>query len=350
MKRVFLLFLLLPGMSFAWIGQNSDDYVLNYLRWGAKYELGIDYQQNVYYGAKAETLKQNKVGSVKSFELNKHGQKKVWYERTYDFSGRLVQMKTDYNTVNYLFTDTLLSEIQRITKKGTFRTKIGYDSQSRIVKISSFKNEKLSSETNYIYFNEDKTSLVEKKLYGKKLKTYRLETDYDNLLKTATESRYLINGELEKRWIYSCDKKGKLLEKNVDEVTQCSYFSSNNDGSYISYTRLIEDGKDYLEELSFNKDSVLTKYKRFLHDSILVNHNTYSKEKDVLEAYKKNGKRSYKLIREKDPNGNITKYVDCYKPTDRSLITTSLVYSEKNLIQEVSYQSGRKIQFEYTYL
>nr|WP_294859119.1 hypothetical protein [uncultured Fluviicola sp.] len=350
MKKLLLLLLLFPCTSFAWIGQDSEDFVLSYLRWGAKYELGYDYQQNMFYGANTKTMKQNKVKVVKSFSVNKHGSKKVWYERTFDLSGRLIQMKTDYNTVNYKFTDTLLSEIQRITKNHTFNTRIGYDSQSRIITIRSFKDEKLNAETRYVYFSGDLTSLVEKKTYGKKEKIYRLETDYDDLLKKATESRYVINGELKKRWIYRCDEKGKIQESKSDEVTQCQYYGSNNDGSYTNYTRTIENGKDYLQEITFDKDSVMTGYKRFLHDSILVNHNTYSKEKDVYEAYRKNGKRSYKLIREKDKNGNTIRHIDCYKPRDKAIITTSFIYSESNLIQEVTYQSGRKVQFEYTYL
>jgi hypothetical protein len=350
MKALLLFLCLLPNILFAFNGKNSEAYILNHLRWGAKYEFGNDYQQNMYYGAKPETMKQNRVGNVKTFSIKKNGKKKEWYERRYDLSGRLIQMKTDDNTVNYKFSDTLLSEIQRTTKKHEFNTHITYDSQSRIVKVQSFKDKQLTTETNYVYFSEDQTSLVEKKIYGKKEKTYRLETDYDNLLKKATESRYVINGELRKRWTYSCDEKGKIQETKVEQVSQCQYVSSNNDGSYINYTRTIEDGKDYLQEATYRKDSTIIEYKRFLHDSILVNHNTYSANKDVFEGYKKNGKRSYKLIEEKDKNGNIIKRIDCYKPTDKSIITTSSIYSEKNLIQEVIYRDGSKVQFEYAYL
>lgn len=350
MKLLLPFLVLLPVISFAGFTPNSDAYMLSYLRWGAKYELGYNYQQNMYYGTKPETLKLNKVGSVKSFSVTKNGKKKIWYERTFDRSGRLIQMKSEDNTVNYKFSDTILNEIQRTTKKHEFTTKIAYDSLSRISKIRSFKDGKLTAETHYEYFTGDQASLVEKKIYGRKEKTYRLETDYDNLLKKATESRYIINGELKKRWTYSCDEKGKIQETKVEEVTQCQYYSSNNDGSYVNFTRTIEDGKDYLQETTFTKDSVMMEYKRFLHDSILVNHSTYSKSKNVFEGYKKNGKRSYKLIEEKDQNGNVVKRMDCYKPTDKSIITTTSVYSEKNLIQEVTYQNGRKLQFEYTYL
>lgn len=349
MKFILLLVLLSPSFCFARIGKNPETYMLNYLRWGAKYELEYTYQQSMYYGAKPTTLKQNKVRVVKSFSVKKNGKKKMWYERTFDPSGRLIQMKTEYEAVNYKFTDTLLSEIQRKTKKHEFNTKITYDSWSRIEKIQSFKDGELDAETRYVYFHDNLASLVEKKIFGKKEKTYRLETDYDNLLKKATESRYVINGELKKRWTYSCDEKGIIQETKVEEVTQCHYYSSNNDGSYISYTRTIEDGKDYLQEIGFNKDSVMTNYKRYLHDSILVNHNTYSTEKDVFEAYKKNGVRSYKLIQEKDQNGNIIRYINCSKRRDKAIITTSLLYSENNLIQEVTYQSGSKVEFEYLY-
>ena len=166
MKKVFLLFLLIPGVSFAWKGPQSDAYMLSYLRWGAKYEFGNEYQQNLYYGAKPEVLKQNKVSTVKAFNITKKGRKKDWYERTYDLSGRLVQMKTEYGTVNYKFTDTLLSEIRNTTKKYAFKTRITYDSESRITKIQSFRNEKLTAETNYVYFNGNQASLVERKIFG----------------------------------------------------------------------------------------------------------------------------------------------------------------------------------------
>lgn len=350
MKKFLFLSVLLPGVSFAWKVPHSDSYMLNYLRLGAKYEIGFEYQQTFYYGAKPEIIKQNKVSTIKSFHISKNGKKRDWYERTYNSSGKLVRMKTENSTVNYTFTDSLLSEVQNTTKKHVYRTLISYDSESRIIKIQSFTDKKLTAETNYVYFNGNQTSLVEKKIYGRKEKTYRLENDYDQLLKKTTESRYLINGELKTRWTYSCDEKGKVQETKIEEVTQCQYFSSNNDGSYSSYTRTIEDGKDYLQETSFSKDSVLTAYKRFLHDSILVNHNTYSKSKDVFQAYRKNGKRSYKLIEEKDEKGNTVRRVDCYKPTDRALIITSYDYSENNLIREVTYNGGSKVQFEYTYL
>lgn len=348
MKKLLLLSVLLPGISFAWKDPHSDAYMLNYLRWGAMYEFGT-YQQNIFYGAKPEILKQNKVAAVRAFNITKNGKKTSWYERRYDVSGRLIEMKTKNDVVNYVFADTLLSEINRTTKKHAYKTQISYDSESRIVKIQSFTDKKLASETNYVYFSGKQTSLVEKKIYGKHVNTYRLETDYDDLLKKTVESRYVINGELKKRWTYSCDEKGKIQETKVEEITQCQYYSSNNDGSYSSYMRTIVDGKDYLQETSFSKDSVLTAYKRFLHDTILVNHNTYSKEKDVFEGYSKKGKRNYKLIEEKDLNGNIVKRVDCYKKTDKSTITTTSVYSEKNLIQEVAYQNKRKVAFEYTY-
>ena len=350
MKTLFLFILLLPLISFAGNGPNSDAYMLSVLRWAAKYEVGIDYQQYQYYGAKPEIMRQNKVGTVKSFNVSKHGKKKEWYTRTYNSFGRLTQMKTAYGTVNYTYKDTLLSEIQHTSKKHSFRTIITYDSQSRIVKLQSSKDNKPTSETVYAYFNREQTSLVERKVFGKKEKIYRLETDYDQVLKKATESRYTINGELQKRWTYSCDEKGKIQEGKVDEVTQCHYYSSNKDGSYISYTRTIEDGKDYLQENTFTKDSVMTEYKRFLHDSILVSHNTYSTNKDVFEGYRKNGKRNYKSIQEKDPNGNIIRRSDYYKSTDKSVIITSFLYSEKNMIQEVTYKDGSKVQFEYTYL
>ena len=314
MKTFFLILTLLPIISFAGYGPNSDAYMLNSLRWAAKYEVGIDYQQYMYYGAKPDIIKQNKVGTVKSFNISKSGKKKEWYVRTYNLSGRLTQMKTTYGTVDYTYTDTLLSEIQRTGKKHTFRTSITYDSQARIVKLQSSKDNKPTSETVYVYFTGERTSLVERKIFGKKEKVYRLETDYDQLLKKATESRYTINGKLEKHWIYSCDEKGKIQEGKVERVTQCQYYGSNNDGSYIRYIRTVENGKDYLQEMTYTKDSVMTEYKNFLHDSILVSHNIYATHQDIFENFKKNGKRTYKSTQEKDSKGNIIRRTDCLSP------------------------------------
>lgn len=349
MKRLLLL-LLMPAISFAGKPHYSDAQMLIYLKWGATFELGFNFSQENYYGSKPEVMKQNKVQSVRTYNLNKHGRKKSWYERTFDASGRLVSMKTEYDKVQFVFTDTLLTEIHRVSKNKTkYDTKIVYDAEARITKFTLFKNGKQTEETNYAYFDQQKTSLVEKKLFGRKTRIYRLETDYDELLKSASESRYIVNGELKKRWTYTCDQKGKLEEKKIEEVTQCNYSATNNDGSYISYTRTIEDGKDVLQESTYSKDSVLIEYKCFLKDTILVSHAIHSKEKTVSEGFNKKGKRTYKFIRENDKNGNPVKYTNYYSRWDKHPATTLLVYAASDMVKEVTYANGSKVQFDYTY-
>lgn len=349
MKRLLLL-LLVPVISFAKGPHYSNAQMLIYLKWGPTFELGYNFSQEMYYGSKREVMLVNKVQTVRSYNLNKRGKKTSWYERTYDTSGRMVRMKTEKDDVKYVFTDTLVTEIHRMTKNNTkYDTKIVYDAEARITKFTLFKNGKATEETNYVYFDQQKISLVEKKFFGKKGKTYRLETDYDDLLKSPSEARYIINGELKKRWTYTCEQKGKLEKKKIEEVTQCNYSASNNDGSYIFYTRTIEDGRDVLQESTYSKDSVLIEHKSFIKDSILVSHSTYSKERTVSEGFNKHGKRTYKFIREDDKNGNAVKYINYFSRTDKKPSITSLVYSDGNLIQEVTYARGAKVQFDYTY-
>ena len=347
--RTLLLLLLIPAMSFARQPHYSDEQMLNNLKWGAAFELGLDFSQESFYGSKREILKTNKVSSLRAYNVSKHGKKKFWYERTYDASGRLVHMKSEDDETDFIFTDSLLTVIRHRIGKNVFDYGITYDERARIVKVVFLKNNKITEETNYVYFDDHRTSLVEKKMFGKKTRTYRLETDYDDLLKSASESRYIVDGELKKRWTYSCDEKGKLEKNKVDEVTQCTYSAANNDGSYIKYVRTVEDGEDYLQESTYSKDSVLIDYKRFLNDSILVSHSTYSREKTVYEGFNKHGKRMHKFIREDDKNGNAVKYINYFSGKEKNPRITSLVYSENNLIREVTYNRGGKVQFDYTY-
>lgn len=349
MKTLIIITILFPAVSFAWKGTNSDRFMLNYLQWGAQFELGYEQMQEIYYGTKANAPLINKVKTVTFYTVSKSGKERFSSERTFDSNGRLIRKKSKNNTVDFKFTDTLLTEIIRSTGKHHFNTRILYDAQARIVKIVVFEDDKLAKETNYTYFTDQKTSLVEKKIYGRKTRTYRLETDFDPLLKTATESRYTINGKLIKHWTYSCDQKGKLEQKKVEEVTQCQYYSSNNDGSYISYTRTIRDGNDVLNESHFSKDSVLVEYNIFLHDSILISRYRNFNNTIVSEGFNKDGKRFYKSVIEKDDRGNTLKN-SFYGKKDKSPFVYAYSYFKNDLIQEVQFANGRKLKFEYTYL
>ncbi len=346
MKTILTLILLVPFCGFS--RNYSDDEVLNYLKWGSEYVIGYQWQSSVYAYTDAKVVKKNKVHTIISYETKKSGKKKIETKKTFNEFGKLTQLVNGDEITDFVFSEDLLTEIIR-TKKGTiWRTECVYDDQQRVVSIRKKKNEKLLTETTYLYFEGLKTTVVEQKNFDGKEKVYRYETDYDGVLKRPTESRYLINGKLDKKWTYSCDEKGKVEKSDVDEVTQCSYTAANNDGSYVVFSRTIEDNEIYLQETTFNKDSVFIEYKRFYNDSILVSHQVKVGNTSTYEAFKKNGKFVSKSISEYDERGNYVNYM-YYNKHSKVISSMKAKYMDNDLVQEVTYRRGSGMTFEYSY-
>jgi len=346
MKTLLILTLLVPFSGFS--RNHSDDEVLNYLKWGSEYIIGYQWESGVYAYTDAKVVIKNKVHTIISYRVKKNGKREIETKKTFNQFGKLIQLVDGNETTDYVFSGDLLTEIIR-TKKGTiWRTTCAYDDEKRVVSIRKMKNEKLLMETTYAYFEGLKTTVVEQKNFDGKKRVYRYETDYDVMLKRPTESRYLINGKLDKKWTYSCDEKGKVEKSAVEEVTQCSYTAANNDGSYIVFSRTIEDKEIYLQETTFNKDSVCTEYKRFYNDTVLVSHQVRVGNTSTYEAFKKKGKFMSKSISEYDERGNYVNYAYYNK---RSKVTSSMKakYMDNDLIQEVEYKSGTGMTFEYSF-
>lgn len=345
------LLLSLSFVLFTLFTQSQTDQNVNYLIWNPEFLIN-NYMPFDYYSSinrRNELIKENKVNTIKAFKVKKDGTREIANEKSYNSDGLPIKEVHRNYTVTYSYNGLLLTDVSRKTKKNLSVTHADYDSEGRITHITKRENGKLQSEYRYEYYEKHKTSFVEQITYGRKTYVSRYITEYDDLLKKATRSRFFINGKLEKSWIYSCDEKGVMQKKNVDEVTSCSYNQQNNDGSYIEYTRKIQDGKIYLHEDTYSKDSTLLDSKVFYNEKILVYHFSSDGMTSISENFSLRGKRTYKYSYTSDANGNRIAWKS-YSKKDKAKYGYDCTFSHQNLIQKVTYLSNKySYDFEYTY-
>lgn len=348
MKTLLLSLFLLSFIPF---GQSQIDQNANYFNWNPEFLIN-NYMPFDYYKStnrRNELIKENRVNTIKTFKVRKDGTREIANEKYYNSDGLPIREVNRFHTTTYTYKGLLLTDVSRKTKKNLSVTHADYDSEGRITHITKHENGKLKSEYRYVYYEGHKTSFTEQITYGRKTYVSRYITEYDDLLKKATRSQLFINGELKGNWIYSCDEKGIIQKKNVQEVTSCSYNQQNNDGSYIEYTRTIQKGKIYLNENAYSKDSVLTDSKVFYNENILVYHFSTDGITSTSENFNTRGKRIYKYSSISDANGNRTAW-KFYTKKDKIRYGYNCVFSDKNLVQKVTYLTNKyAYDFEYTY-
>lgn len=348
MKSILSFLAVVPFFSFA---QYNSTQTLNYLIWGPDFIISNSMPYD-YYNSKDERdqrIRENHVNSVKTVTVKKNGKKKVRSERIYNSNGLPIKEVNSFATSEYTYNGELLTDVVRTTKKQVTKTHADYDDEGRIVHITKHVNGKLGSEYKYVYYQGHQTSLVEQINYGRKTKVYKYVTEYDAVLKKPTRSQYFINGELQRNWTYSCDEKGEVSSKKVPEVSSCSYNARNNDGSYIEYTRTISNGKVFLDENTFTKDSVLIDSKRYYNEKILVFHHHKEGNTTVNESFNNRGKRTHKYTTTTDNNGNRIAW-NGYTKKDKVKYGYNCIFSEQNLVQKVQYLSDKHFySFEYNF-
>jgi len=321
--------------------------------WGPEFIIGNSMTYDYYNGVnrRNELIKEHKVSAVKTYKVRNNGTKEVTSERTYNTDGLPTKEVNKYATTEYAYSGTLLTDVSRKTKKNVTLTHADYDTEGRIIHITKSVNGKLKSEYRYVYYSGNKTSLVEQINYRNKHKAnvYRYVTTFDDVLQKATLSQYFVNGVLKRKWSYSCDDKGEVQQKNVKEVSSCSYNARNNDGSYIEYTRTITDGKVYLNENTFSKDSALLDSKRYYKEKILVYHYWIDGNTSTSENFNTKGKRTYKYSNTTDGNGNRIAWKS-YTKKDKVRFGYDCSFTEKNLVEKVQYLRDKYyFNFEYTF-
>jgi len=348
MKTILSILAMLPFLTFA---QYNSSQTLNYLMWGPEFiisnSMPYDYYQDVR--KRDELIRENHVNTVKTVKTKSNGKEKVVSESSYNADGLPIKDVNEYATTELSYNGKLLTDVVRKHKRETLKTHADYDDQGRIVHITKHRNGKLQSEYNYVYYKDHETSLVEHISYGRKQKVFKYVTAYDDLLKKPTKAQYFINGKLKRNWTFSCDDKGEVLPKNVTEISSCSYNARNNDGSYIEYYRTINEGKVYLVENTFSKDSVLTDSKQYYNEKILIFHATYNQRTTISEHFNNRGKRQYKYSSTTDEHGNRISWKGYYR-NDKVKYGYDCVFGENDLVEKVQYIDEKScLNFEYTF-
>lgn len=345
--KTICLFLLLPVFAFS--RTKKYDPELNNLRWGPNV-IHYDYQNAIFFYSTISSVKTSDVSSVSRYSVKKNGAKSLILTKVYNEKGYLIKEFNERMSTERFYNDTILTKVVRKSKKEEIITEYAYDDQNRMTGISTLKNKILVSKYNFEYSSGNNLSLAEHIILGKKPKSYRLVHTFDDSKTNKIKSAYFINNQLEKTWVFNCDDKGRLQNQktHVEEDQVCKYVEERNDGSFIKFQRILENGKPYLEETLFSKDSVMLSHSRYLNDTTLIMKSTYSHNKNTYMNFSKKGKLKYtsETLFDDAHNQIESSY---FKKNNRKKTIWNANYSDKNLIQELTYSSGRKQVFEYSF-
>lgn len=121
-----------------------------------------------------------------------------------------------------------------------------------------------------------------------------------------TRSVYLVNGKVKKEWIYECKPEGEIVASKTEAVSSfCTYREESADGSFVKFTRSLQEGKPYLTKQTFSKDSILIQSQRFINETTLIWESKKEGNTETVTAYKDSGKLRYKQITVFNEKGNV---------------------------------------------
>jgi len=344
--KILLLFLFIPLLTFSQFDE-KDEHLQALYR--APSHLYQHWNNVIYFYSNTTTAKKNSVEKVIQYKKTKKGERKEVETKTFDEGGRIIQRKNNYEDVSLIYKDTLLVETVNIRKRTTEKNTYSYDDQDRMIGSKRYRNNKLVSVYRFEYFNQHKRSLVEYTVYKRKTQVYQLKTTYDSLLKTPVSAIYTINGKTAKTWDYSCNEKGKLSANSTEALTsQCTYNQENNDGSYSTFSRTIRNGKAYLTQIDYTKDSVSLGYCHYYNDTVLLVRSVKTGLSHLYEEFSENGKFKLKTAFLDDENGNQLSIIH-YNRRNKIIGSVRGQYDSHNLITEVVYQDKTQRFFEYSF-
>ncbi len=288
---------------------------------------------------------------------------------TYNQKGRILSSKSPtYERMSTYFNDTLESTRLTNRKGKTTEFKINYTPNGKILDEEKYRNGKTISVVHNTYLNNHIVS-PEEVYKGKKSALKNTYNESGDLTKTV----YFKNGKIKKSWVYECKPEGELYASVKTEIisSSCEYKAESADGSYSVYTRTIREGKPYLVQETFSKDSVKTSIKRFENDSIMTyswirNSNSVTEQHFIngklkrvetwnydennhlvsKEFLKKNKlRKTYKF--QYDSNGNQTRF-EKFKGANKKLSYTT-IRSYDAMGNNISVETSRKKDGEIQY-
>ena len=309
----------------------------------------LNWSNTIYYMSSANAAKENKVQSVTDYLISKRGKKEELNTKTFDAQGRIVQLNRKNSKEVYTYSDTLLTEVTTTTKRSTTKRTYEYDQEDRMIASKYYKDDKLVSAFRFEYFDQIRRTLVEHTVYKRKTTVSALKTSYDELLKKPTAAVFTVNGEVKKTWNYDCKEKGELVKSSTEVVSsQCKFQQENNDGSYSVFIRSIEQGKTYLTQTDFSKDSIFISQHKYFNDTVLVEETVKNGKNYSYKYYSEKGKFQRKYEATYDEFGNQLGFMN-YNRRNKLIYYTKATYNTQHLVTEVESGKKWKHTFEYTF-
>jgi len=322
---------------------------------GEHFWLGIEFQPGSQETQKIiENRLKNKLKTISKTLVNTKGEKSYTYTYSFNELGRLTQIqkyshkKEKYATtiLTYL-NDSIIKGIETINYKGEKDTYdysyIEHDGKFLLTAVKVTKKGEVKEKL-IIQRNEFGKITSRKQFYGNNLKkTSETRNEYNSsgeILKTS----YYYKEKLESVYNYDCNPEGKKeVDKKVKVSDVCKWTEESNDGSYIVYSRSTSEKKNYLNVHEYRSDSTLFCYKRFLNDSILVNHNTFQKNVSINISYSDKQKVTWTSLSIYDDNHNLiqSRYESHSFLNNYNYLTVN-EYENNKVIKTISSRNGYK--------
>lgn len=314
------------------------------------YMKGMDFYNgyNPYSDNKESVLKERGIAALESKSYSRKGKLKHSEIRTFNASGKLSSIESNDVKINYTYQDdSLLIKVEKVTPGEKIIIERTYEGKN-LKSVNYWSNNKNIYSENYAFTSSGKIQ-QSKIVHYKKKRTYEMNFSYNDQ-NQLTKTDYLFNNKLIKSWNHECKPEGVDAKPQTDiEENVCKFNEENRDGSYIVYTRRIQNKTSDLKKDYYTSDSLLFKTETFVRDSILQNRYIFNKEEKITERYKK-GKMAYKHIEQYNDQNLVTNYT--FYKRNKGKYTTNVLYNADNTIstteRSVKGKLKRKTVFSYT--
>jgi hypothetical protein len=311
-------------------------------------DIDFDNRYNPFTDNKESILKDQGITSLEIKSFSRNGKLRHSEIRFFNESGKLISIESNDVKINYTYQDdTLLFKVEKFTPREKIIIERSYEGKN--LKSVNYKcNDKDIYSENYAFTSSGKI-LQSKVVHFKKKRTYEMNFSYNDQ-NQLTKTDYLYNNKLIKSWNHECKPEGVDAKPQKDvEVNVCKFNEENRDGSYIVYTRRIQNKTNSLQKDYYTIDSLLFKTETYVNDSILQNRYIYNKEEKITERYR-NGKMVYKHIEQYNDQNMVTNYT--FYKRNKGKYTTNVLYNADKTIstteRSVKGQLRRKTVYIYS--